>query len=145
LFSKKLKKEAGEMKPIFMSTAISKIGEEKANKIWDMMETSSRYSFNCIDGDQEILTKTGTYSIRNIVANPHLYEVAYTDTQCSNLKYEIPDFVANKGVKEVWTLELSNGKILSATPDHKFLSNGEWIQLKDIVEKGLSFDETEKT
>lgn len=46
LFSKKLKKEAGEMKPVFMSTAITKIGEEKANKIWDMMETSSRYSFN---------------------------------------------------------------------------------------------------
>ena len=46
LFSKKQKKEVGEMKPIFMSTAIPKIGEEKANKIWDMMETSSRYSFN---------------------------------------------------------------------------------------------------
>lgn len=46
LFSKKLKKEAGDMKPIFMNTAIPKIGEEKANKIWDMMEASSRYSFN---------------------------------------------------------------------------------------------------
>jgi DNA-directed DNA polymerase III PolC len=46
LFSKKLKKEAGNMKPVFMKTAIPKIGEEKANKIWDMMETSSRYSFN---------------------------------------------------------------------------------------------------
>lgn len=46
LFSKKQKKEAGDMKPLFMSTAIPKIGEEKANKIWDMMETSSRYSFN---------------------------------------------------------------------------------------------------
>lgn len=46
LFSKKQKKEVGEMKPTFMSTAIPKIGEEKANKIWDMMETSSRYSFN---------------------------------------------------------------------------------------------------
>lgn len=46
LFSKKLKVEALNMKPVFMSTAIPKIGEEKANKIWDMMETSSRYSFN---------------------------------------------------------------------------------------------------
>ena len=46
LFSKKQKKEAGEMKPIFMGTAIPMIGEAKANKIWDMMETSSRYSFN---------------------------------------------------------------------------------------------------
>lgn len=46
LFAKKQKKEAGDMKPVFMNTAIARIGEEKANKIWDMMETSSRYSFN---------------------------------------------------------------------------------------------------
>jgi DNA-directed DNA polymerase III PolC len=46
VFAKKQKKEAGEMRPVFMSTAIAKIGEEKANKIWDMLETSSRYSFN---------------------------------------------------------------------------------------------------
>lgn len=145
LFSKKLKKEANEMKPVFMSTAVPKIGEEKANIIWDMMETSSRYSFNCIDGDQEILTKTGSYPIRDIVANPFFYQVAYTDTHCSSLKYETPDFGANKGIKEVWTLELSNGEILSATPDHKFLSEGNWVTLKDIVEKGLCFDKPEKT
>lgn len=47
LFAKKKKIEALEMKPIFMKTAINKIGEEKANKIWDMMETFARYSFNC--------------------------------------------------------------------------------------------------
>jgi DNA-directed DNA polymerase III PolC len=46
LFSKKEKKLAGEMKPIFMSTAVAKIGEEKASKIWDMLEASSRYNFN---------------------------------------------------------------------------------------------------
>jgi|GEM_PF-3217617 len=46
LFSKKLKVEALNMKPVFMSTAVPKIGQEKADKIWDMMETSSRYSFN---------------------------------------------------------------------------------------------------
>lgn len=144
LFSKKLKKEAGEMKPVFMATAIPKIGYEKANKIWDMMETSSRYSFNCIDGDQEVLTKTGSYPIRDIAANPFLYQVAYTDLQCSNLRYETPDFGASKGKKEVWTVELNNGKILSATPDHKFLSEGEWVAFKDIVEKGLVLDGTEK-
>ena len=145
LFSKKQKKEAGEMKPIFMKTAIPMIGEEKATKIWDMMETSSRYSFNCISGDEKILTKTGSHPIKDIAINPHLYSVAYTDLLCSNLKYETPDFGANKGIKETWTVELSNGETLSATPDHKFLSNGNWVTLKDIVEKGLCFDGTEKT
>jgi hypothetical protein len=145
LFSKKLKKEAGEMKPVFMSTAISKIGEEKANKIWDMMETSSRYSFNCIDGDQEVLTEQGMVKIGHIANNPCLYRVAYADLQNGNLMYETPNFGCSKGTKEVWTLELSNGKILSATPDHKFLSEGKWITLKDIVEKGLQFDERKET
>lgn len=145
LFSKKQKKEIGEMKPTFMSTAIPKIGEQKANKIWDMMETSSRYSFNCISGDEKILTKDGQHSLRDISNNPHLYEVAYYSLRSSNLSYETPDFGACKGLKEVWTVELSNGKTLSATPNHKFLSNGDWISFKDIVEKGLYFDEAEKT
>lgn len=142
LFSKKLKKEAGEMKPIFMSTAIPKIGEEKANKIWDMMETSSRYSFNCIDGDQGVLTSNGYVKMSDIVNDPLIYQVAYHDLHSGNLKYEIPDFGSEMGEREVWTVELSNGKTLSATPDHRFLSNGEWLTLKDIVEKDLLFDGT---
>jgi hypothetical protein len=133
------------MKPIFMSTAVPKIGEQKANKIWDMMETSSRYSFNCIAGDEKILTKTGSHSIKDIAATPCLYSVAYSDLLCRNLKYETPNFGASKGIKEVWTVELSNGKTLSATPDHKFLSDGNWVALKDILEKGLPFDGTQKT
>lgn len=47
LFAKKKKVEADAMKPIFMNTAVQKIGKEKANKLWAMMETFARYSFNC--------------------------------------------------------------------------------------------------
>lgn len=46
IFSKKLKAEALQMKPVFMSTAVDKIGAEKAEIIWNMMESASRYSFN---------------------------------------------------------------------------------------------------
>lgn len=46
LFAKKKKVEALEMKPIFMKTAVTKIGQEKADRLWGMMETFARYSFN---------------------------------------------------------------------------------------------------
>lgn len=46
LFAKKKKDEALKMKPIFMESAVKKIGQEMAEKIWAMMETFARYSFN---------------------------------------------------------------------------------------------------
>jgi DNA-directed DNA polymerase III PolC len=46
VFSKKDKKKSLEMKPLFMEGAVKKLGEEKAEKIWSMMETFSRYGFN---------------------------------------------------------------------------------------------------
>lgn len=141
-FSKKLKKEVDEMKPVFMSTAIAKIGEEKAKKIWDMMETSSRYSFNCISGNQKIQTKQGLVEISKIVDNPQLYDVASHDIYNGNLKYESPKNTFNQGLKEIWELELDDGSTIKATPDHKFLSSKKWVTLKEIVERGLDLDVT---
>lgn len=46
VFSKKLKEASLKMKPLFMEGAVKKLGDEKANTIWNMMETFSRYGFN---------------------------------------------------------------------------------------------------
>jgi DNA-directed DNA polymerase III PolC len=46
VFSKKLKEDSLKMKPLFMEGAIKKLGQEKADTIWSMMETFSRYGFN---------------------------------------------------------------------------------------------------
>jgi DNA-directed DNA polymerase III PolC len=46
VFSKKEKKKSLEMKPLFMAGAVEKLGQEKAETIWAMMETFSRYGFN---------------------------------------------------------------------------------------------------
>jgi DNA polymerase III alpha subunit len=46
VFSKKDKKKSLEMKPLFMEGAIKKLGKEKAETLWSMMETFSRYGFN---------------------------------------------------------------------------------------------------
>ena len=143
--SKKNKELVGKYKQTFINGAIKKISKEAAESVWDQMEASSRYSFNCIAGDELVLTDNGSIAIKEIATSPWLYNVACFDLHTSNLKYETPDFGANKGIKEVWTVELDNGKELSATPDHKFLSNGSWVAFKDIVEKGLPLDEISKT
>jgi DNA-directed DNA polymerase III PolC len=46
VFSKKDKKKSLEMKPLFMEGAVKKVGQEKAETLWSMMETFSRYGFN---------------------------------------------------------------------------------------------------
>jgi DNA polymerase-3 subunit alpha len=144
LFSKKLKTEALKMKPLFMEGAIKKVGKEKAEKIWGQMETSSRYSFNCLAGDQLIQTKNGLIRLDKIAKNPSEYVVASFNVNTRQIEYETPDFGANQGEKECWTVELDNGSIIKATPDHKFLSNGQWITLSEIVEKGLPIDNVNK-
>jgi DNA polymerase III alpha subunit len=46
VFSKKDKMKSLAMKPLFMEGAIQTVGKDKAEVIWQQMETSSRYSFN---------------------------------------------------------------------------------------------------
>jgi DNA polymerase III alpha subunit len=46
VMSKKLKIEMLKMKPLFMEGATQRVGEETAEKVWNMMETFARYGFN---------------------------------------------------------------------------------------------------
>lgn len=140
VFSKKQKTKALAMKPLFMEGAIQTVGQEKAEMIWSQMETSSRYSFNCLAGDQMIQTKNGLVRLDEIAKNPSEYIVASFNETTEQVEYETPDFGAYQGEKECWTVELSDGSIIKATPDHRFLSNGEWLTLSEIIEKGLPID-----
>jgi DNA polymerase-3 subunit alpha len=136
---KKKIKLLNSLKPKFIEGATPKIGSETAETIWSMMATFARYGFNCIAGDQLIKTNLGPVKLSKIVEKYFDYKVAYKDS-CGNMQYEYPDFACSKGIKTVLTVKLSDGSILEATEDHKFLSNGEWQTLKEIIEKDLEFD-----
>jgi DNA-directed DNA polymerase III PolC len=78
LFSKKQKVEAGKMKPKFMAGATERVGAEVAEKIWQQMETFSRYGFN----------------------KSHAVSYAFISYACMYLKHHFP--------LEWWTAILTN-------------------------------------
>lgn len=137
--SKKQKKSVLEMKPVFMGTAISKLGKEKAEELWNTMETFSRYSFNCIDGDQLIITDRGLTKMSDIALNYSKYSVKTADLN-GDFCFETPIYGCSQGIKEVLTVELSDGSFVRATGDHKFLSNGEWKTLEEIIKNNFPID-----
>jgi hypothetical protein len=87
-----------------------------------------------------IQTKNGLVRLDEIAKNPSGHIVASFNETTGQVEYETPDFGAYQGEKECWTVELSDGSIIKATPDHRFLSNGEWFTLSEIVEKELPID-----
>jgi len=107
--------------------------QEQADKLYDTLLAFARYSFNCIEETQLIKTKSGSFSIKNICNDVDNYEVAYLDKE-NKIKYEKPKFGKFIGNKEIYEIELEDGSIIKATPDHKFFVNNEWIDLKTICE-----------
>lgn len=140
VMSKKQKTEVDKIKPLFIEGA-KKNGhtEELSVKIWSMMETFARYGFNCLSGDTKIKTKKGLATIKEICYNLKEHEVLFK-AKNGDFKFEKPSWGQKQGVKKVITAKLSDGTVLKATEDHRFLSNGKWVPFKEIIEKGLDFD-----
>jgi len=140
--AKKKVKKMQEAYTVFMEKAVTRVSSEIAQQIWDRLVTFSNYGF-CIDGDQKILTSSGYIPMKDI---DETMDVASWDG--SNIFYEKPANVWNSGEKEVFEVELEDGTIIRATGDHKFLYEGEWVSLNDIIYVGameaLTYEEQTK-
>lgn len=137
VFSKKQKAKALAMKPLFMEGAIQTVGQEKAEMIWSQMETSSRYSFNCIGASQKIDTAYGPMSIDELFHTRQDVAVKTYDFSTDTFRYEKPIDKVVRGEREVWDLEMEDGTLISATPDHQFLTEEGWKSLQEILDYGL--------
>lgn len=115
------------------------VPEEIAKQIWDTIAPFAEYGFNCIPGDELVMTDSGPVSMYELVKGSKPHKVA-TRTNEGQINFEFPDFKISKGFKEVLKVTLEDGKIIRATPDHQFLSNGEWRTLAEIIEFGLDID-----
>ncbi len=97
----------------------------------------------CLTGDTLIYTSAGNARLSDLwigwELNPYSiinYQVACMD-QSQNIKYNTISNVICQGEKPILEITTTSGKNIKATPDHKFYSNKEWIELQTIVEQDL--------
>jgi len=117
---------------VFMNGAIPKLGQQTAERLWEMMVTFANYGF-CIDGDQKIVTNVGPMRMEDLVKSKEEISVLSLDTETNQTEYIIPSAKFSSGIKEVFEIELEDGSTIKATEDHKFLYQGEWVTLKDLI------------
>jgi len=130
------KKKAQEVQGHF-----PKIREKLAARGWndvqvqtfiDACTAASRYSFNCIDGDELLVTDEGLVPMRTVASAPEKFRVA-TLNESHAVSYVTPSHGAFMGEKEVFEIVLENGNKIQATEDHRFYTNHGWKTLKEVL------------
>ena len=81
---------------------------------------------SCLTADTKIVTNDGVRMIGDMVGTQ-----GYV---LSNGTYEKYHSIVSKGIKPVYKLTLNNGLSIKATDNHKFYSDGQWVELKDLKE-----------
>jgi PBSX family phage terminase large subunit len=82
----------------------------------------------CVTGDTLIDTNKGKFKIKNLVGK---------NGSVLSYKNGVPIYRSFKnvmctGYKDVFVLELTNGKEIKATADHLILTNSGWVELKNL-------------
>ena len=113
--------------------------EQQVEILIESLMKSANYAFNCLEENTRIITNKGIKTLNNIKIGDF---VLSNGDNCAEFK-EVTEF-KNFGEKDVYDVELSDGQKICATPDHKFLSNGEWRTLKEIIDMDLGIDQCEK-
>lgn len=110
--------------------------KEQIDLLISQIMASARYSFNCLSQGTLVLTTTGPVPIERIKD-----ELVFCVDKDGEVWSHTPCAVIEQGKRTVYEVELSNGKTITATPDHRFLSGGTWKSLQTIIESGLEIDE----
>jgi DNA polymerase-3 subunit alpha len=109
---------------------------EQANRLCEVLEAYSNYSFNkahaCIAPNQLIKTDVGLVPMANITINSNV--ATYENDK---LSYAKPVDVWVTGYKPVYEIELEDGSLMNMTADHMVLTNIGWIEVIKAFEMGL--------
>jgi hypothetical protein len=88
---------------------------------------------HCIDGDANVTMASGrTKSLRDVQIGDQI--LSYNEEEKMFEAQEVTNFW-NRGIKSTLTIELENGKTITCTPDHKFLThNRGWVEAQYLTQ-----------
>lgn len=137
------KKLKGEKKENLKKQLIAAWGEifgntNKFNEVWNVIEDSARYSFNCVSGDTLIHFDNGeSIPIKKVLefqyeGNPYsLFEnKIYENKLC---------YAYNAGYKDAYVVRTESGKFIECTMENKFPTPYGELQLQDLDIGGIIF------
>lgn len=132
------KKKASVMeqqKKLFVDGAINnEVDADKAAEIFDLMAYFAGYGFNkCVVGDTEIThAETGEQiSVEALFNNRRPWRIHAVDDARRLRSRDVTDVVFN-GIKPVFELRTAQGKTITATGNHPFLTYDGWVNLEDL-------------
>jgi len=121
------------------STKLRGWTKEQTDNLIASFMAASNYSFNCIAGDQLIITDQGIKQFKDIVDNYNNYKVISLSGD-GTLLYVTPIAAYDMGEKDLYEIELEDGSLIKCTPDHLLLSGGEWKTAQEIIDNDLELD-----
>lgn len=112
--------------------------EEQAQRLVNTIIASARYSFNCLSANTLVKTSMGIYPLGAIVKDYKNFKVL---TVCPDgtTKYQQVSYGQFMGRKKVVSVVTENGAFTS-TLCHRFMSNGQWMTLEQIINNNLPLD-----
>ena len=106
-----------------------------------------RNTYQCLDPEENVLMADGTRKpIKNVIIGDQVKSfcpktLTYKNTKVIN-QYVKPT------TKDIYTLVTISGREITATYDHKFMTDHGWVEMKEAYDNnykvGVSFDYTEK-
>lgn len=91
---------------------------------------------SCLAGATKIYTNRGLIPIKDLAPTKKGWGVIGNDLKALTPEgdYQPITFGMNQGVKDLYEVELEDGRIIKATMDHQFMTNKGWLSLKEICD-----------
>ena len=142
--AKKKREEMAQFEKIILDQGTKMNIPKSAEFYWKILVASADYGFNkCLHGETSVVTKNGIKNIKDVEIGD--FVKAYDVNNNSNHLVRVNDVVV--GLKELFEMEMEDGRKIKCSLDHKFLcSNGEMLPVKEIIRYNhkIVFDEKEE-
>lgn len=136
IIGKKEIEKVKEWKPKIVEAGEKRgISKEITEQFWEVVEASSRYSFNkCLCPNTIVQTENGEKQMIDVSIGEKV--LAYDVKNKTNHYVEVLNKYENK--VELFEIEMDNGIVIKCSMDHKFLcEDGNMHKMSEIINKGF--------